>query len=190
MLTCSHTHCGPVVRDNLIDMYEMPPEEPDKIRGLHRQAARLDGRDHRRGGQGPEAGASSRSARARPASRSTAGRATDKGVINGRNPDGPGRSLRAGAPGRGRRRGKLRAVVFGYACHNTTMQFYEWCGDYAGFAQIEVEKKHPGAVALFWTGCGGDANPLPRRKVELCETVRQGTGRRRRGRRSAARRRR
>src|SRR5207245_3405223 len=31
MLTCSHTHCGPVVRDNLADMYEMPPEEAAKI---------------------------------------------------------------------------------------------------------------------------------------------------------------
>jgi hypothetical protein len=65
--------------------------------------------------------------------------------------------------------GKLRAVVFGYACHNTTMQFLKWCGDYAGFAQIDLEERHPGAVALFWAGCGGDANPLPRSKIELCE---------------------
>ena len=60
-------------------------------------------------------------------------------------------------------------MVFGYACHNTTMQYYKWCGDYAGFAQIDLEKKHPGAAALFWTGCGGDANPLPRSKIELCQ---------------------
>jgi hypothetical protein len=65
--------------------------------------------------------------------------------------------------------GKLKAVVFGYACHNTTMQFYEWCGDYAGFAQIEIEKRHPGALALFWIGAGGDANPMPRGKIELCQ---------------------
>src|SRR5262245_55798984 len=32
MLTCSHTHCGPVVTDNLSDMYEMTPEQPAKIR--------------------------------------------------------------------------------------------------------------------------------------------------------------
>src|SRR5262249_4205003 len=30
------------------------------------------------------------------------------------------------------------------------------------------EAKHAGAVALFWMGCGGDANPLPRSTVELC----------------------
>ena len=65
--------------------------------------------------------------------------------------------------------GKLRAVVFGYACHNTTLSFYQWCGDYAGFAQIALAKSHPGATAMFMTGCGGDQNPLPRRTVELCE---------------------
>ena len=65
--------------------------------------------------------------------------------------------------------GKLRAVVFGYACHNTTLSFYQWCGDYAGFAQAYLQEKHPEALALFWIGCGADANPLPRNKLELCE---------------------
>lgn len=65
--------------------------------------------------------------------------------------------------------GELLAVVFGYACHNTTLSFYQWCGDYAGFAQIAIEREHPGALALFVDGCGGDQNPLPRRTVELCE---------------------
>jgi hypothetical protein len=64
--------------------------------------------------------------------------------------------------------GKLLAVVFGYACHNTTLDFYQWCGDYAGFAQITLEQRHPGALALFVDGCGGDQNPLPRRTVALC----------------------
>ena len=65
--------------------------------------------------------------------------------------------------------GKLRAVVFGYACHATTLSFYQWSGDHPGFAQIAVEKSHPGVQALFFQGCGADQNPLPRRKVELCE---------------------
>ncbi len=65
--------------------------------------------------------------------------------------------------------GKLRAVLFGYACHNTTLggDFYKLCGDYAGFAQIEVEKAHPGATAMFMALCGGDQNPNPRGTVEL-----------------------
>jgi hypothetical protein len=66
--------------------------------------------------------------------------------------------------------GKLRAVVFAYACHNTTLSFQKWCGDYAGFAQLNLEAAHPGAVALFCMGCGADQNPLPRRTVELAES--------------------
>lgn len=62
--------------------------------------------------------------------------------------------------------GKLRAVVFGYACHATVLSFYQWSGDYPGFAQAAVEESHPGCVALFFAGCGADQNPLPRRKVE------------------------
>jgi neutral ceramidase len=65
--------------------------------------------------------------------------------------------------------GKLRAVVFGYACHATVMGFYQWCGDYPGFAQLALEKSHPGALALFWAGCGADQNPLPRQVLSLAE---------------------
>ncbi len=64
---------------------------------------------------------------------------------------------------------KLIAIVFGYACHPTTLSFTKWCGDYPGFAQVAIEKHHPGALAMFVNTCGGDQNPLPRRKVELCE---------------------
>jgi hypothetical protein len=63
--------------------------------------------------------------------------------------------------------GKLKAIVFGYACHSTVLAFYKWSGDYPGFAQLDLEQRHPGAVAMFWAGCGGDQNPLPRRTVEL-----------------------
>lgn len=65
--------------------------------------------------------------------------------------------------------GKLDAVLFGYACHPTTLSFTKVCGDYPGFAQLELEKNHPGVTAMFVNTCGGDQNPLPRRKVELCE---------------------
>ena len=62
---------------------------------------------------------------------------------------------------------KLKAVVFGYACHATVLSFYQWSGDYPGFAQIAVEEQHPGTIAMFWAGCGADQNPLPRRTPEL-----------------------
>lgn len=65
--------------------------------------------------------------------------------------------------------GELRGVVFGYACHSTTLSFNQWSGDYPGFAQIELEKQHPGCIAMFWAGCGADQNPLPRSTVELAQ---------------------
>lgn len=63
--------------------------------------------------------------------------------------------------------GQLRGVVFGYACHSTTLSSNQWSGDYPGYAQIELESLHPGCVAMFWAGCGADQNPLPRSTVEL-----------------------
>jgi hypothetical protein len=85
------------------------------------------------------------------------------------NPEGPVDHnvpvLRVEAP-----EGKLRALLFGYACHNTTLPLYQICGDYAGYAQLELEKAHPGAVALFLQGCGGDQNPYPRGTFELAQT--------------------
>lgn len=78
------------------------------------------------------------------------------------NPEGPVDhevpALRIEAPD-----GTLRATLFGYACHNTSLGFYNWCGDYAGFAQEYLQEHRPGFTALFMMGCGGDQNPYPRR---------------------------
>ncbi|MGI6338461.1 MAG: neutral/alkaline non-lysosomal ceramidase N-terminal domain-containing protein [Bacteroidales bacterium] len=65
--------------------------------------------------------------------------------------------------------GRIKAVVFGYACHATVLSGYEWCGDYPGFAQIELEKLYPGATAMFFQGAGADQNPLPRRSIPLAK---------------------
>ena len=35
-------------------------------------------------------------------------------------------------------------------------------GDWAGFAQHELEQRYPGAIACFVQGCGADINPIPR----------------------------
>lgn len=67
--------------------------------------------------------------------------------------------------------GKPLAMIFGYACHNTTLtaEFNQVSGDYAGFAQIEIEKAYPGAQAMFLMLAGGDQNPFPRSTLELAE---------------------
>lgn len=64
---------------------------------------------------------------------------------------------------------KLIAVMFGYACHATTMGTMEIHGDWPGFAQTYFEKDHPGTVALFLNGASGDQNPYPRRFVRFLE---------------------
>ena len=65
--------------------------------------------------------------------------------------------------------GELKAIVFGYACHPTVLSDYQISGDYAGFAQIELENRFPGTTALFFQGAGADQNPLPRRTVPLAQ---------------------
>jgi hypothetical protein len=61
--------------------------------------------------------------------------------------------------------------VFGYGCHNSTIgSIYKFHGDYAGSAQAWLEKRHPGAVAMFLMGCGGDVKPYPNDSVELAES--------------------
>lgn len=58
-----------------------------------------------------------------------------------------------------------KAVVFGYACHCTTLGANDdVSGDWAGYAQAKLEEAYPGSTALFITGCGADANPSPRGK--------------------------
>lgn len=66
--------------------------------------------------------------------------------------------------------GRLRAVVFGYACHPTCIEDGTLNGDWPGYAQSAVEEAHPGTVALFVSGCGGDINPLPRFRPGLGES--------------------
>jgi hypothetical protein len=96
---------------------------------------------------------------------------TPAGVVLGANPRGlADRSvpvLRVNAPD-----GKLRAVLFGAAVHNTTLraQHYDICGDYAGFAQAYVQDKNPTAQGMFMLGCAGDADPYPHGSMELART--------------------
>jgi len=78
------------------------------------------------------------------------------------NPNGPVDqdvpALRVEAPD-----GTPRGVLFGYACHNTCLGFYHYCGDYAGYAQEYLQEHRPGFTAMFLQGCAGDQNPYPRR---------------------------
>lgn len=159
MLTCSHTHCGPALDDDLTFMLFLPESEFAKIQKyqLVLNAKLIDV-------------VGQALADLKPAQLAT-GIGKAEFASHRRAPIGTGpidhevpvlRVLDADGQ-------KLRGVLFGYACHNTTMGFEMYCGDYAGFAQLYLEDRYPGAIALFHLGCGGDQNPLPRRKLEICE---------------------
>jgi len=169
MLNASHTHTGPVLRSALYDAY---PIDEQKKKRIEAYSTELEATIVRTVGEAL--------AHLAPATVSVAQGSADFAVNRrtNREPDVPMLReqhalkgpvdhsvpvLTARSPD-----GKLLAVVFGYACHNTCLSFYEWSGDYAGFAETNLEQTHPGAVALFHMGCGGDQNPLPRRTVELC----------------------
>lgn len=169
LLNSSHTHTGPVVRSNLNLMFDLPEEETRKIehygRTLTEKLVSVIGAALGRlapadlsFGQGEARFAVNRR------------EPTEKGMRIGVNPNGPVDHsvpvVRVTDPA-----GKLVAVVFGYACHNTTLtgEFYQISGDYAGFAQIELEKTFPGAAAMFLMLCGADQNPHPRSSLELAE---------------------
>ncbi len=68
--------------------------------------------------------------------------------------------------------GKVRAILFTYACHCTTMSDTpnRICGDWGGYAQEYLERDHPGAIALATIGCGADANPKPRTGLEYAKS--------------------
>ncbi len=169
LFNSSHTHTGPLVKGNLEMMFELDPENRRVVdeygakltenlvsvigAALGKLApAKLDF------GQGEAGFAANRRQFA-----------TQK-VRIGVNPAGPTDHsvpvLRVTAPD-----GSLVAVLFGYACHNTTLtgQFYKISGDYAGFAQAEFEKAHPGVTAMFAISCGADQNPNPRSELELAQ---------------------
>lgn len=171
MLTFSHNHCGPRLGDDLIDYYPVD-EEQEKL--VEEYTAQMIVKVVEMVGEALK--------KLAPASlQQGEGRATF--AVNRRNnrEADVAALLEKGTPLVGpvdhtvpvltvtRADGALDAILFGYACHPTTLSFLTWCGDYPGFAQLELEKNHPGTTAMFVNTCGGDQNPLPRRKVELCE---------------------
>ncbi|MDA1054007.1 MAG: neutral/alkaline non-lysosomal ceramidase N-terminal domain-containing protein [Planctomycetota bacterium] len=171
MFTFSHNHCGPRLGDDLIDYYPVEAEQETLVNEytdlMVTKSVALVG----------EALAQLAPARLQMGTGQTTFAVNRR---NNREADVPA-LLAAGTPLVGpvdhavpvvtvtRLDGKLDAVLFGYACHPTTLSFLTWCGDYPGFAQLEIEKAHPGATAMFVNTCGGDQNPLPRRSVELCQ---------------------
>jgi len=169
VLNSSHTHTGPLIRHNLETMFELGPEDSqvvtDYAAALTEKLVAVVGAAlqdlapaNLSFGNGHATFAINRRQK------------TPRGVIIGEDPEGPTDPdvpvLKVTGTD-----GKLRAVLFGYACHNTTLtgEFYRISGDYAGFAQIAIEEGNPGATAMFMMLAGADQNPHPRSTLELAQ---------------------
>lgn len=165
LVNCSHTHCGPEIRETDAPR---PGEAEDRGKPGAAYAKKLEGQLAELIGAALKnlAPAKLMYFRARCGFAMNRRLPVADGWANSPNADGPVDHdvpvLRADGPD-----GKPRAILFGYACHNTTLGFLKWCGDYAGFAQEFIERTNPGATALFLAGCGGDQNPYPRGTLDL-----------------------
>ena len=167
VLNSSHTHTGPMLRANLNLMFELSPEE-DRVIDEYSRKLSDDLVSVIGGALGKLAPANVWFGEGETGFAVNRREPTAKGIRIGVNPAGPSDHSVPVLKVTGQD-GQLLAVVFGYACHNTTLtgQFYKISGDYAGFAQIELEKAHPGVNAMFVMLCGGDQNPNPRSTLEL-----------------------
>ncbi len=170
LLSASHTHCGPVLRGALYDIY---PLGKDQLALIDKYSADLEARIIGTVGRaiaglspallGAGQGKAGFAVNRRNNPENRVPQLIQQGALKGP-VDHAVPVLAVYLPD-----GRLKAVLFGYACHNTVMDFYKWSGDYAGFAQLALEKSHPDATAMFFMGCGADQNPLPRRRLDLAE---------------------
>lgn len=162
-LFCSHTHSGPVVGNNLMSMYTLTEEDQDLVQtytaGLIDEIVTAVGQAI---------------SDLTPAELAWGSGKTGFAVNRRNNKEAEVPELRAAGALVGPNDhqvpvlqissdDKIKAIVFGYACHATTLDYYDWCGDWPGYAMQQIEEDFPGTTAMFWTGCGADQNPLPRR---------------------------
>ncbi len=160
----SHTHSAPVLEATLTDMVPPTPEERERIgqysRSLRARLVEVVG---------------AALADCQPAlleqGMGHAGFAMNRRVyqgdkvVFGDNPDGPVDLdvpvLRVKGTN-----GTVRAVLFGYACHGTSIRsgedWYVVSGDYMAYARQQIEAAQPGAAAMYLTGMGADCDPAPR----------------------------
>lgn len=165
ILNSSHTHSGPVLDDALLDIYPLDANEQTKInrysRQLEAQVIALVAQALK-DLEAVELFAQNGVTRFQVNRRNNKeGALREQTELKGPN-DYAVPVIKALTP-----KGVLKAIVFGYACHPTVLDLYQFSGDFPGFAQLELEKAHPEATALFFQGAAGDQNPLPRRTVSL-----------------------
>ncbi len=170
MLNSSHTHSGPVLKNALYDIYPLTKDEKDKIEKYSGELEKLILEVVEK--------AMSRNFTARMYS----GSGIVRFAVNRR--ENQAEDLNYGNNIRGPfdhtvpvltvkdAGGVVRGILFGYACHATTIppnstEGYLWSGDYPGFAQTALEESYPEAAVLFVNGTSGDQGPIAQGKDAL-----------------------
>jgi hypothetical protein len=169
VINSTHTHAGPCIHGNLPGMVPSDPAHREAIR-LYTQKLSTKLIDAIGAALGSFQPARVHFAAGRSAFAMNRRLKTPAGFKIAPNPEGPVDHdvpvLRVT-----RKNGELLAVLFGYACHNTTLtgDYNEISGDYSGYAALALEKQFPASTALFFMLCGGDQNPEPRGTVQLAQ---------------------
>jgi len=165
ILSSSHNHSGPVLQDALYDIY---PLDTKQIEIIEKYSARLEKQIVTLAGE---------ALRLMTPAQLYAQNGVTRFQVNRRNNPAATLVLQSDLNGPNdyavpvlkvmNEAGDLVAVAFGYACHATVLDINQFSGDYPGYAQIELEKMHPGITAMFFQGAGADQNPLPRKTIPL-----------------------
>ncbi|MFB6295473.1 MAG: neutral/alkaline non-lysosomal ceramidase N-terminal domain-containing protein [Halobacteriales archaeon] len=169
LVNASHTHCGPEFRPEKLEI--VFDVGPDSEIG-HNAAAYRDRLEDELVALVGEALDDCRPAtlqysRGACAIATSRRRPTEDGVAFGPHPDGPSDhdvpvlSVSSGD--------ERRAILFGYACHPSSLMIQRYSGDWAGHAQRVLEEAYPSATAVFLQGCGGDQKAYPQRTLDLAE---------------------
>ncbi len=167
ILSCSHTHTGPVLDGALFDIYPIDARQKEVIRkytfNLQKKIVDLTGEALRN--IAPAMLYSQNGVTRFQVNRRNNAEASINQITDLKGPNDYSVPVLKVIDSDG----KMLAVVFGYSCHATVLSFYQFSGDYPGFAQLEIEKLYPGTTAMFFQGAGADQNPLPRRTVPLAK---------------------
>jgi len=182
LINASHTHCGPEIRPNKVPFFGIPDEYAIKIEPTMREIGKKCVTAIREALQDLE-----------PCRLSFSSGKADFAVSR-RHPSEQGILYK---PYMGGPRdnivpvlcisdsdGNVRGILFGYACHPITLNIYQFCGDYPGYACRYLEETYPGATAFFLQGAAGQLVPHARFQMEyawghgrqLAETVKNAIG--------------
>jgi hypothetical protein len=166
LMIASHTHTGPVIYSNLKSMFDLSNKDSEVVKAYTERLP-----NH-------VVEAAGRAIRAMRPARLSFGRGKADFAVNRRVFKEGGVGFGANWTGAVDHEvpvlrvedldGTVRAILFGYACHCTTLTgaWNRIGGDWAGYAGEFLERAYPGSVPFFLTGCGADSDPQPRGKLE------------------------